>query len=299
MTASHINGYIIDADDVFIENRSKPLCDVPSMTTGNRPADGGHLIIEAKDYDAFLEAEPDAAKYIKKLVGSEEFINNKKRYCLWLVDISPAELRKMPKVMERVTACRDDRLAAPDPGRQKLADKPALFRETKNPSTYIIVPAVSSEKRPYVPMGFLTEDTIPTNLVTIIPEATAYHFGVLESSVHMAWMRAVCGRLEMRYRYSKDIVYNNFPWPVNPDDALNEKISATAQGILDARALYPDSSLADLYDEVAMPPELRKAHRANDAAVLEAYGFPKDATESDIVARLFKMYQELTAKQPS
>ncbi len=293
MTASHINGYIIDADDVFIENRSKPLCDVPSMTTGNRPADGGHLIIEAKDYDAFLEAEPDAAKYIKKLVGSEEFINNKKRYCLWLVDISPAELRKMPKVMERVTACRDDRLAAPDPGRQKLADKPALFRETKNPSTYIIVPAVSSEKRSYVPMGFLTEDTIPTNLVTIIPEATAYHFGVLESSVHMAWMRAVCGRLEMRYRYSKDIVYNNFPWPANPNEAMIEKISATAQGILDARALYPDSSLADLYDEVAMPPELRKAHRANDAAVLEAYGFPKDATESDIVARLFKMYQDL------
>ena len=291
--ASHINGYIIDAEDVFIENRSKPLCDVPSMTTGNRPADGGHLIIEAKDYDAFLSAEPDAAKYIKKLVGSEEFINNKKRYCLWLVGVSPAELRKMPKVMERVTACREDRLAAPDPGRQKLADKPALFRETKNPSTYIIVPAVSSEKRPYVPMGFLTDDTIPTNLVTIIPEATAYHFGVLESSVHMAWMRAVCGRLEMRYRYSKDIVYNNFPWPADPDEAMIEKISATAQGILDARALYPDSSLADLYDEVAMPPELRKAHRANDAAVLEAYGFPKDATESDIVARLFKMYQSM------
>ena len=142
-------------------------------------------------------------------------------------------------------------------------------------------------------MGFLTEDTIPTNLVTIIPEATAYHFGVLESSVHMAWMRAVCGRLEMRDRYSKDIVYNNFPWPANPNEAMIEKISATAQGILDARALYPDSSLADLYDEVAMPPELRKAHRANDAAVLEAYGFPKDATESDIVARLFKMYQDL------
>ena len=293
-SVSHINGYLIDAEDVFIDNRSTPICAVPAMTTGNRPADGGNLIIEAKDYDAFLEAEPDATKYIKKLVGSEEFINNKKRYCLWLVGISPAELRKMPKVMERVTACRDNRLSAPDPGRRKLADRPTLFRETKNPATYIIIPAVSSERRPYVPMGFLTDDTIPTNLVTIIPEASTFHFGVLESSVHMAWMRVVCGRLKSDYRYSKDIVYNNFPWPANPDETMIEKISATAQGILDARALYPDSSLADLYDEVAMPPELRKAHHANDAAVLEAYGFPKDATESDIVARLFKMYQELT-----
>ena len=292
--AAHINGYIIDADDVFIENRGTPLCDVPSMTTGNRPADGGKLIIEAKDYDEFVEAEPNAVRFIKKLVGSEEFINNKKRYCLWLVGVSPAELRKMPKVMERVTACRENRLAAPDPGRRKLADKPALFRETKNPSTYIIVPATSSERRPYIPMGFLTDETVPTNAVTIIPEASTYHFGILESSVHMAWMRAVCGRLKSDYRYSKDIVYNNFPWPINPDEAVASKISATAQAILDARALYTDSSLADLYDDVAMPPELRRAHRANDAAVLEAYGFPKDATESDIVARLFKMYQELT-----
>ena len=291
---SHINGYIIDADDVFIENRSTPMCDVPSMTTGNRPADGGHLIIEASDYDEFIKADPESIRYIKKLVGSEEFINNKKRYCLWLVGVSPSELRKMPKVMERVTACRENRLAAPDPGRRKLADKPALFRETKNPSTYIIVPATSSERRPYIPMRFLTDETVPTNAVTIIPEASTYHFGILESSVHMAWMRAVCGRLKSDYRYSKDIVYNNFPWPVNPDDAVVAKISATAQAILYARALYPDSSLADLYDDVAMPPELRKAHRANDAAVLEAYGFPKDATESDIVARLFKMYREIT-----
>lgn len=197
--------------------------------------------------------------------------------------------------MERVAACREDRLLAPDPGRRKLADRPMLFRETKNPSTYIIVPAVSSEKRLYVPMGFLNDDTIPTNLVIIIPEASFYHFGILESSVHMAWMRAVAGRLEMRYRYSKDIVYNNFPWPT-PTDAQKAKIEATAQAILDARALYPESSLADLYDDLTMPVELRKAHHANDAAVLEAYGFPKDSTESDIVARLFKMYQDLTSR---
>ena len=290
--ASHINGYLIDAPNVFIGNRSTPLCDVPSMTTGNRPADGGNLIIEEKDYDVFLAAEPEALRYIKKLVGSEEFINNKKRYCLWLVGVSPAELRKMPKVMERVAACREDRLSAPDPGRRKLADRPMLFRETKNPSTYIIVPAVSSERRLYVPMGFLTDDTIPTNLVTIIPEASFYHFGVLESSVHMAWMRAVAGRLEMRYRYSKDIVYNNFPWPT-PSEAQKARIEEAAQSILDARALYPDSSLADLYDDLAMPPELRKAHRANDAAVMEAYGFRKDMTEPEIVAELFRMYQAL------
>ena len=290
---SHINGYIIDADNVFIENRGTPLCDVPSMTTGNRPADGGNLIIEAKDYDEFVAAEPNAVHFIKKLMGSEEFINNKKRYCLWLVGVSPAELRKMPKVMERVAACRDDRLASPDIGRQKLADSPSLFRETMNPSSYIVVPKVSSENRRFVPMGFLDGSTIPTDLVFIAPEATVYHFGVLESVVHMAWMRVVCGRLKSDYRYSKDIVYNNFPWPVNPDVSVISKISATAQAILDARALYPDSSLADLYDDVAMPTELRKAHKANDAAVMEAYGFRKDMTESEIVAELFKMYQKL------
>ena len=292
--ASNINGYLVDADNVFIENRSTPVCSVPSMTTGNRPADGGNLIIEASDYEEFIKSDPESVRYIKKLVGSEEFINNKKRYCLWLVGVSPSELRKMPKVMERVTACRENRLAAPDPGRRKLADTPTLFRETKNPSTYIVVPATSSERRLYIPMGFLTDDTIPTNAVTIIPEASVYHFGILESSVHMAWMRVVCGRLKSDYRYSKDIVYNNFPWP-EPTESIKEKIGQTARAILDARALYPDSSLADLYDEVAMPPELRKAHRANDAAVLEAYGFPRDASESDIVARLFKMYQGLTS----
>ncbi len=290
--AACINGYLIDADNVFIENRGTPLCDVPPMTTGNRPADGGNLIIEEKDYDEFIAAEPEALKYIKKLVGSEEFINNKSRYCLWLVGVSPAELRKMPKVLERVSACQDDRLASPDKGRQKLADSPSLFRETMNPSSYIIVPKVSSENRRYVPMGFLDGSTIPTDLVFIAPEATAYHFGVLESSVHMAWMRVVCGRLKSDYRYSRDIVYNCFPWPI-PSEEQVVRIEQTAQGILDARALYPDSSLADLYDSLTMPPELRKAHRANDAAVLEAYGFPKDMPEPKIVAELFRMYQKL------
>ena len=292
--ADNINAYLIDAPDVYIESRKHPLYDVPEMVTGNRPADGGHLIIEAEDYDDFIKQEPSSQKYIKKLLGAAEFINNKERWCLWLVDASPSELRNMPLVLKRIQACKEDRENAPDEGRRKLALTPHLFREQLNPETYIIVPSVSSERRRYVPMGLLTKDTIPTNLVLIIPDATLYHFGILESNVHMAWMRAVCGRLKSDYRYSKDVVYNNFPWPT-PTDEQKTKIEQTAQAILDARALYPDSSLADLYDELTMPVELRRAHQDNDRAVMAAYGFPiKTMTESQCVAELFKLYQELT-----
>ncbi len=291
--AKNINAFLVEAPNVFIESRSTPICDVPKMTTGNRPADGGHLIIEAEDYDDFVKREPNAIKYIKKLVGSTEFINNKKRYCLWLVGASPAELRKMPEVMKRVELCKQDRLSSPDKGRQKLAETPTLFRETNNPESYIIVPAVSSERRKYVPMGFLDKETISTNLNIIIPDAKLYHFGILTSNVHMAWMRAVAGRLKSDYRYSKDIVYNNFPW-CNPTEEQKAKIEKTAQMILDARAKYPDCSLADLYDEAVMPPELRKAHQLNDRAVMEAYGFwGKLNSESECVAELMGMYREM------
>ena len=292
--AENINAYLIDAPSVFVESRKLPICKVPEMVTGNRPADGGHLIIEAEDYADFVKQEPASIPYIKKLLGAAEFINNKERWCLWLVGVSPSELRQMPLVMKRIQACKEDRENAPDEGRRKLAQTPHLFREQLNPETYIIVPAVSSERRRYIPMGFLNADTIPTNLVQIIPDATLYHLGILESNVHMAWMRVVCGRLEMRYRYSKDVVYNNFPWP-NPTEEQKAKIEQTAQAILDARAKYPDSSLADLYDELTMPVELRKAHQDNDRAVMQAYGFNvKTMTESQCVAELFKMYQELT-----
>jgi hypothetical protein len=288
----NINAYLMAAPTIFIETRNVPICDVPLMTTGNRPADGGHLIIEADEYDSFVAQEPQALPYLKKLIGAAEFINNKKRWCLWLVDASPADIRKMPKVMERVKACKEDRENSPDAGRQKLANTPMLFRETNNPDTFAVIPAVSSQRRRYVPIGFLDKNTIATNLVTIIPEATLYHFGVLTSNVHMAWMRAVCGRLKSDYRYSKDVVYNNFPWPT-PTEAQREKIEQTAQAILDARALYPDASLADLYDEVTMPPELRKAHQNNDRAVMQAYGFDiKTTTETSCVAALMKLYQE-------
>lgn len=294
-----INPYLKSGNTVFIENRTNPICSVTKMTTGNRPADGGHLIIEAEEYADFIRREPKAKKYIKRLTGAAEFINNKDRYCLWLVDVSPKELRTMPLVMNRIELCRQARLAgAPD--RQKLASTPTVFREQKNPESYIIVPSTSSENRRYIPIGFLDGETIPTNSATIIEDATLYDFGILTSNVHMAWMRAVAGRLEMRYRYSAKIVYNNFPWP-EVTDTQKEKISKTAQAILDARALYPDSALADLYDELTMPVELRRAHQANDKAVMEAYDMTKIVdgkktwlTESETVARLFQIYEELT-----
>ena len=287
----NINAYLLGGTNVFVESRNKPMCDVPPIRKGNQPTDGGNLIIEGNQLEEFLEKEPLAKPYIKKLVGAKEYINNIPRYCLWLKGTSPNILRQMPLVLERIKRVREMRLASPDAATRKLADTPSVFRETNNPDTFIIVPSVSSENRRYIPLGFLNGDTIPTNLVLIIPNATIYHFGVLTSNVHMAWMRAVCGRLEMRYRYSKEIVYNCFPWP-SPTDAQRKKIETTAQAILDARALYPESSLADLYDEVTMPPELRKAHQMNDKAVMEAYGFKvgKDFTESDCVARLMEMY---------
>ncbi len=296
ISTKNINGYLIDAANVWIESRPKPLCNVPLMTTGNRPADGGHLIIEADDYDDFIKKEPGALKYIKNLTGAEEYINNKKRYCLWLVGANPSDLKKMPLVLKRIEACKQDRLNGAE-DRQKLADTPTLFRETKNPEHYLIVPRVSSEQRRYIPIGFLDSQTIPTDSATIIMDSGLFEFGILTSNVHMAWMRAVCGRLEMRYRYSKDIVYNNFPWP-NPSEEQKKKIEQTAQAILDARAKYPESSLADLYDETVMPPELRQAHRANDLAVCQAYGFSQDIikSESKCVAELFKMYEKLTQK---
>ena len=296
--AKNINPYLLDAPNVFIESRAKPLCAVPLMTTGNRPADGGHLIIEADEYKEFIKKEPGAKKFIKRILGSEEFINGKERYCLWLVGANPAELLKLPRVMKRVEACRKDREASPDAGRQKLALTPTLFREQLNPESYIIVPRVSSERRQYIPIGFLGDDVIPTDSATIIPNATLYDFGILTSSVHMAWMRAVCGRLKSDYRYSKDIVYNNFPWP-EPAEALKTKIEQTAQTILDARANYPDCTLAQLYGENAyLFPDLRRAHQENDKAVMKAYGFSAKLSESEIVSELFKLYESLS-KSPN
>ena len=293
--AENINAYLVEAPDIFIESRTKPICDCRKMTSGNRPADGGHLIIEDSEYQDFIKEEPKAIPYIKRLSGATEFINNKKRWCLWLVGVSPVELRKMPKVLERIEACKKDRLEGAE-DRRKLAETPALFRETKNPDTAIVVPIHSSENRRYIPFGFIDKDMILTNAAMCIPNGDVYEFGILESNIHMAWMRTVCGRIKSDYRYSKDIVYNNFPWP-EPTAQQRQRIEQTAQAILDARALYPDSSLADLYDELTMPPELRKAHHQNDMAVMQAYGFKKDSeaykSEAACVAELMKRYQKL------
>lgn len=302
--AKNINAYLMASPNIFVESRKHPLCAVPLMTTGNRPADGGHLIIEADEYEDFIRKEPESKRFIKRLVGSEEFINNRPRYCLWLVDATPAQIKGMREVYKRVQACKLDRENSPDEGRQKLAQRPALFREINNPEHFLLVPKVSSEKRLYIPIGFFNANTISTDLNFIVPEATLYHFGVLTSKVHMAWVRAVCGRLKSDYRYSKDIVYNNFPWPEVTDQGRSDvklRIEATAQNILDVRAKYPDCSLADLYDETSMPAELRKAHTENDKAVLAAYGFNLKWLEGNadtlIVAELFKMYQELIKKE--
>ena len=293
VVAQNINFYLLDGKTIFIESRALPLCPVPHMTTGNRPADGGALIIEAKDYADFISREPAAKKFIKRLIGSEEFINGKLRYCLWLVDATPAEIRRLKLVYERVKLCRENRLnGAPD--RQKLAETPHLFRETKNPDSFIIIPATSSERRRYIPIGFLNSDFIVSNSALMIPDATIYHFGVLTSSIHMAWVRVTCGRLRNDYRYSKDVVYNNFIW-ASATPAQKKAIETTAQAILDVRKKYPDSTFADLYDEVTMPRDLREAHRENDRAVAKAYGFEKILDdEAAIVAELFDMYDALT-----
>ena len=283
----------------FVERRKKPLCDVPEMVFGSMPNDGGHLIIEDSKCSAFKRAEPAAKQYIRRFMGSEEFINGTKRWCLWLVGVSPAEIKGMPLVMERVEACEKHRLASKREATKKLAKVSALFGEIRQPDTdYLIVPSVSGERRDYIPMGFMSADTIASNLVLTIPGATLYHFGVLTSKVHMAWVRKVCGRLGITYRYSKDVVYNNFPWPSTTDEQ-RAKVEELAQGVLDARAQWPDCTLDDLYDPLVMMRELRKAHDALDRAVMKLYGFKKDAPEPEIVAKLMEMYLELSRQSAS
>ena len=289
IAAHNINGYLVDAPDVVVKSRTKPLCDVPTMVYGNKPTDGGNLIIEADEYEDFIAREPGAQKYIKRLLGALEFINNQNRYCLWLVGADPGELNQMPLVLERIKGVREMRLASKKQATREKASVPMLFDEIRQPETnYILVPRVSSERRDYVPMGFQDKEVIASDACQIIPDATLYHFGVLESRMHMAWMRAVCGRLKSDYRYSKDIVYNNFIWP-ETDQRQEAAVAVAAQAVLDARGLYPASSLADLYDPLTMPPELARAHSRLDALVDKLYG-RSFKTDSDRVAHLFGLY---------
>lgn len=292
--AKNINHYLIDGENILVSSRNKPICDVPKMIYGNKPADGGNLIIEDEDLNDFISRDPNSKKFIYPLLGASEYIKGKKRWCLWLVGASPDEIKKCPLILERVRKCKEVRENSVAAGIRKFAATPTLFAQRTQPADkdFIIVPRVSSQARRYVPIGFIKAGTIVTDRVQIIPDASLYDLGIIISNVHMAWMRTTCMRLKSDYSYSKDIVYNNFPWP-EPTDAQKEKIEQTAQDILDARALYPDSSLADLYDEVLMPPELRKAHQNNDRAVMQAYGFDiKTTTESKCVAELMRLYKQ-------
>ena len=300
--ASNINGYLIDAPNVWIESRNKPLCDVPEISMGNQPIDNGLYLFSDEEKTEFVKKEHKALPYFHRWFGADEFINNKVRWCLWLGDCSPSVLRSMPLCYERAVKVREYRLGSNRASTVRLADSPTRFQTENMPKgNYIVIPEVSSEKRRYVPIGYMDDSVLCSNKLRLMPNASHYEFGVLTSNVHNAWMRTVCGRLETRYDYSIKIVYNNFPWP-NPTEAQKSRIEQTAQAILDARAKYPDCSLADLYDETAMPHDLRKAHKENDKAVMQAYGFASrmmaDDNEAPIVAELFKLYQALIKQEP-
>lgn len=295
--ASNINGYLVDADNIFVESRNRPLCQVPEIGIGNKPIDGGYYLFTKEEMEEFVSREPKAAKYFHPWYGAREFINQDPRYCLYLATCPPGELRSMPECLSRVEAVRNYRLSSPSAGTRKIADTPTRFHVTNIPTgSYLVIPQVSSERRRYIPIGYMDNTVLCSDKVRIMQNGSLYHLGVLTSNVHMAWMRTICCRLKSDYSYTVNDVYNNFPWPT-PTDEQKAKIEQTAQSILDARALYPTSSLADLYDEVAMPPELRKAHQQNDKAVMQAYGFwGKLNTETECVAELMKMYQALTEK---
>lgn len=297
----NINAYLVAADNVFIEARSKPICGVPILQNGGKPTEGGFLILSEEEKDNLIITEPQISPFIRPYMMGKDFIDRKPRYCLWLVNVNPILLNKCPQVKKRIQQVREYRLSSPKLATQKKAETPMLFDEVRECKTdYVAIPKVSSENRRYIPIEYLKSEIIPGDSIFMIPETTLYHLGVLTSNIHMAWMRAVCGRLKSDYRYSNTIVYNNFPWP-NPTEEQKAKIERTAQAILDARAIYPDSSLADLYDELTMPPELRKAHQANDRAVMDAYGFtkghPARTSESACVAELMRMYQKLVNEQ--
>ena len=298
--SKRINPYLVDGPDVWIEKRRTPICEVPSMHFGNQPIDGGHLLFSDDEKDELIQTEPAARRWIKPFIGADEFINNVSRWCLWLKNCSPSDLRAMSLVYKRVQAVKAMRLASDRPATQELAATPSLFAFVSQPETgnYLLVPSVSSEKREYVPTGFLDANTIASNLVSIIPQATTYHFANLNSTMHNAWMRTVCGRLKSDYRYSASIVYNNFPWP-DPTQKQHAAVEIAGQAVLDARALYPNATLADLYDPLTMPAELRKAHQGVDKAVDAAYGYKGGKDDAARVAYLFILYQQYTSLLPS
>ncbi|MDA8002468.1 MAG: class I SAM-dependent DNA methyltransferase, partial [Alphaproteobacteria bacterium] len=291
-----INPYLADAENVIISGVSKPLWDCPPMINGSKPADGGNLLLDEKEKQELIAAEKSAEKWIRPYSMGNEFINGIPRFCLWLKNCPPQELRKMPLVMERVKAVKKFREKSPKKHTRDFAKTPAIFvedRDVESPS--LAIPRVSTANRAYIPIGYLSPDYVVGDTLYTVPNATLYEFGVLTSLMHMSWMRAVCGRLESRYRYSARVVYNNFPWPQNPAKKQTETIKTAAQAVLDARATYPDSTLADLYDPITMPAELLKAHQTLDTATDRAYRPAPFPNESTRVAHLFTLHQARTA----
>lgn len=291
--ANNINGYLLDAENIFIEKRMKPLCNVPEIALGGQAIDGGFLILTEEEKEEFLEKEPQASPFFRHYMMGKDFIDRKPRYCIWLVGADPGLLKKCPMILERVNKVREFRLSSTRANTKKAAENPTLFASIlEHKNQYIAIPKVSSQNRRYIPMDYLDGEIIPGDKLFTMPNASFYEFGVLMSNVHMAWMRAVCGRLKSDYSYSNTIVYNNFPWPV-VTEKNREQIEKSAQEILKARTLYPNSNLAALYDPLTMPAELRRAHTANDKAVMAAYGFSTKMTEADCVGELMKLYQKM------
>lgn len=296
----NINPYLVDATNIVLSNRNTPICSVPEIGIGNKPIDGGNYLFTEEDKKDFLKKEPQAEPYFRRWLGADEFLYGYHRYCLWLGDCSPAELKKMPEAMKRIEAVKNFRLASKSAPTRKIANTPTRFHVENMPhENYLIIPEVSSERRLFIPIGFESPKTLCSNLVKIAQKIKLFHFGVLSSTMHNSWMRAVAGRLESRYRYSSGIVYNNFPWPENPTEKQKQNIETAAQTVLDARAQFSESTLADLYDPLTMPPVLLKAHQHLDKTVDAAYGKSNFQTEAQRVAFLFELYQKYTSLFPA
>ncbi len=291
----NINPYLVDAKDIVIKKRTTPLCNIPKMSFGNMPLDGGNLILSDEEKIEFLKIEPSAEKYILPLVSAHEFLNGKKRWCLWLVNAEPSEIKQLPEVLKRVEAVRKFRIDSVAPSTQKFADLPTLFRDRNRPDTFIVVPRVSSENRPYIPFGFFDKNSIVSDTCMSIPNGNKYHFGVLMSKMHMAWVKYICGRLKSDFRYSKDIVYNNYPWPEYPNEKQSGVIEKATEKVLEVREQFPNSSLADLYSPLTMPPALVKAHNELDKAVDLAYRPQPFTSEANRMVFLFELYEKYTA----
>lgn len=302
--AANINPYLVDGPDVALPSRRTSICAVPPIVFGSMANDGGHLFLDETEREELLRDCPAAAKWVRPFLGADEFINNLPRWCLWLKDCPPAELRAMPAVMARVEKVKAHRAASSRAATQALAATPMLFGEIRQPeSEYLLVPRHSSERRDIIPIGFLSPDVIVGDANLCIPDATRFHFGLMTSRMHMAWVKYVCGRIKSDYRYTNSIVYNNYPWPESPTEAQRQAIEIAAQAVLDARAQFPGSSLADLYDPLTMPPVLLKAHQKLDAAVDKAYeasgGKKTYKSDAERVAFLFELYRKYTSLLPA